>query len=455
MNWNQSSYQHCVTGDLDTRIFCPGRHAGLRIQVFDPEVNDGVGEWLAPHDFPFENNDSSGFLGLGFSNHRLLGIYSLNVIKSIIPHIDQDWEFTLLAGQPLTIMGNGGPPDTVAFQLPKSIYYDNTYNTLWVYSTGHVRLIDFDQDFLTSTLFHRNFRGSFSSFSLNPQGDRIAVLNSCARYYYFNFEIRDNEDSRAINPLPHFLSGPCGSSSLYWGISTPPNGTPSGNGNAYFNSVPQNQDPVYHSNGKLYFGTTGSSNIFVYVSDPIAECECERLCASEEQYGCSSCPSATTTGCISRIAGTEGTAGYNPDDDGQSAQSAQLTSIQQLQELSDGDLLIWDAYRLRRISITTTPNSPTIQTEIDFSTEVEGYTGNGRWYDTIFDEETGVIYYTTANSQVHKIVPLEEPREEFRYVDITYNFNGTTMSGVIKLALTPEGLLVLQPNKSRILVVDP
>ncbi len=184
------------------------------------------------------------------------------------------------------------------------------------------------------------------------------------------------------------------------------------------NFVPFRQSPLIHSNGKTYIGANnGGNNAFLF---------------------------SISNGFINRVAGRDGAAGYDPADEGQAAVTAQITSIKNLQEAANGDIFIWDTVRLRRIDIGS--GTPTITTVINYST-ISGYVDAGLWESVEYDEATGWTYYSVGNN-VRKIHPTHGV--------VTYNLTGASISGGnLRVTLTPYGLLVLQPNKRRILRLVP
>jgi hypothetical protein len=124
-----------------------------------------------------------------------------------------------------------------------------------------------------------------------------------------------------------------------------------------------------------------------------------------------------------------------------------------------GDILIWDKDWLRRISVATESANPRIYDVVKFTIGT-GYTSGTTFYDAYYDQSseqggvfgTGKMYYVTGGNVVRKFVPNAALTSG---TDTAYSFTGTTLSGTVRIALTPAGLLVLQQSMSRILRVTP
>jgi hypothetical protein len=136
---------------------------------------------------------------------------------------------------------------------------------------------------------------------------------------------------------------------------------------------------------------------------------------------------------------------------------AKLGNVQAILEVKSGtyagDLLIIDNDRLRRISIVTESATPKIY-DVQNLTLIPGYVASTAFVDAYYDisSETGTfgtgnLYYVSGTS-LHKWSSQGN-------VDTTYSFSGTTLSGVLRIARSPAGILITQPTKKRILRVSP
>ena len=435
-SWGSTSMQQCRGNDFDNYLYCRNWNAGRQINVFNPIS----GSWLTGGTIPFVNNDDNGFLGIGFSPTNLLAFYSLNAINIVTPVIGGTWTYTNIAGQPLSTMGNGGPISGVAFSQPMNIKYNSATNVLWVRNaSGNLRRIDFansnSNTYSTSTvmLATGNTDSNSGSFNLNIAGDHFSLIGSWVSWTRLtNFSLTNT----LTNYLTQFMSRGSATTNVYPSTSGANPNTDTGNVKIP-NLSSTFQNMVYHTNGKLYFaGKNSTSDIFIFSSN---------------------------TSAINRIAGKTGVGGYINTDNGNLALGASLTNVQHLFEIPSGtytgDLLIIDGNWLRRISITTESASPKIYDIFNLTT-VTGYTNNSIFNDFIYDFSTqsnntlgtGTIYYVNNSNVVHKIIPSLNLTGG---TDSTYSFTGTTFSGTVQIAITPIGLLVLQPNKFRILKVTP
>ena len=145
--------------------------------------------------------------------------------------------------------------------------------------------------------------------------------------------------------------------------------------------------------------------------------------------------------------------GYRSTDNGGSAKAALLTDIVAMQPDSKGDLLVVDGPRVRRITVISNASQPLISDVVDFS-GVSGLPNPLSWTDAVYDENSGeayVVYTIAASSGVpaHAGIGRLAAGQAFH----AYDFTGTLLPTDARIQLTPAGLLVLQPNLSRILVV--
>jgi hypothetical protein len=206
-----------------------------------------------------------------------------------------------------------------------------------------------------------------------------------------------------------------------------------------------------HSNGKFYFfvRNTPAANAIVYSSDLVE---------------------------LRTVAGTAGPVGYDPADDGSIARNATLQEVKLIREIplghaNAGDLLVLDADRWRRIGVTTTPANPRIYDVLDL-TLAAGYTAGTalQMKDFVYDFASelddagtpvlgsGTFYYVTSTNQVRRQKPTAVAGGTVTAAqDTAYDLTGTTFAAdeTPRLALTPAGLLVMQPSRNRILVVAP
>jgi hypothetical protein len=440
VSWSTVNMTRCLATDFDSYIYCNNWHSGREIRAFDPIT----GTWVSgTQQIPFPNNDSSGLLTVGAMKNQLLSIYSLNMIHSIKPnHSTGVWDYVSIAGQSLTTMGNGGPLGGVGFSQPTEIKYNEASQILWIRNAiGHARLIEFANSNAVSTrLFNggsADMGSTYPALFLNLAGTKLAVPGSWSSWT----RLTDYTISSTILTFAnYFMSRGSATNNTY----PVPSGTNPqldiGNiRNSNFGNLAY-QNMVFHSNGKLYFGarnaTTTTDDVFIYSSDKSV---------------------------INRVAGKTGTGGYVSGDHGATALGASLTYVQHLFEIPSGsyagDLLIVDGNWLRRVSITTESSSPKIYDVFALS-GVTGYTAGTAFMDFVYDWDsevngalgTGIMYYVNGSRVVRKLTPSSSLNGG---TDTAYSFNGTSLTGTIRITLSPAGLLVLQPAKTRILRVAP
>lgn len=434
VGWGTSDMVSCRGTDFDNYVYCGNWYAGRQINVFDPSTN----AWQPDGVIPFAYNDDNGMLGIGLTPTQLVAIYSFNAIDLITPVIGGTWTYTTIAGQPLTTMGNGSDIRNVGFSQPVDVKYNEATGYLWVRNAaGHLRRIDTSNSNTTSTLVlatgSTDMTSSYPPMFFNKAGDHASFpgnWNSWTRLTNFSIS------GLSSVYLSEFMDRGSNATNSY----PVPSGTNAHQdiGNVmitYMNVAYQNM--VYHSNGKLYFAGRNSANdVLIFLSD---------------------------TSKIYQVAGKTGVGGYIATDNGTVALGASLTNVQQMFEIKtgtySGDLLIVDGNWLRRISVTTEAASPKIYDVFNLSL-VTGYTAGTTFYDMVYDENsqvsstlgTGTIYYIDSSRNVHKLVPNSTLTGG---TDTKYTFTGTSIGGIPRLTLAPAGLLVLQPNKNRILRVSP
>lgn len=431
-----SQRQNCVRSDSDSNSYCTSRDlspGGRGIYAEDATTFASTGGST----LPFDQNDNSGSLRLGTGADQLVASYSLNGIFTIIPNPSVAWNYTRIAGQYLATRGNGINASVVGFDTPVDIKYAGS--KLFVRNiSGHFRQVDFTTNpYSISTLFGSTFivGGSANYVAAIPNlaGDRFVLNTGCSRRWIFNYAL----NGELLDAGSQFLGGPC---DLTTGKPYPPITGSAANGTTlstiFSNAGMGIVNPVYHSSGDLYFpATNGSADNFIFKSD-------------------------TTT--LTRIAGKVGAGAYVPTDSGGAALGGSLTRVQQMQEIATGayagDLLIWDKDWLRRISVVS-DTTPKIYDVVKF-TMAAGYTSGTSFQDAYYDQSTersgvfgsGNMYYVNSSNIVHKFVPNAPLTSA---TDTAYSFTGTTLGGIVRIALTPAGLLVLQPNMARILRVAP
>ncbi len=439
----------CRGTQFDNKIYCAPRHVGRNISIYDLATES----FLTPSSVPFDNNDSSGFLAIGANSTRLLVHYSLNTINVVdAAAMPSSSAYTLYAGNSLATMGNGNDPALVGFGDLIDIAYDSNTGKLMVSIGGHQRTINMSSTpYVTSTRWYAMTTDSKMRVGFNPDFSAFVTGSSCA----------------ANLGLTKFIVGTSTISDVItWFCTTVQPGYPlatgasisgaglyiSGGRGGRSSSVMYDSDnfPAVTSNGNTYFAAkNGNNDAFIYSSNGST---------------------------LTRIAGTTGTATYSASDHGKSALGASLFNVKIVRVIPSGtyagDLMIWDGNFLRRISIasqtagTACPvagTAPCIYDVVDYRTAT-GFAAGTTFQDAIYDFSTeisgvfgsGITYYVNGSSVVRKFVPTAVTNGTVSAAtDTAYSFTGTSLSGEVRLALTPAGLLITQPTKQRILRVAP
>lgn len=433
-NWTEK--QNCISTDFDLSIYCSPRYMGRTIYRFEPST----GNWGSQFNVAFEDNYSAAYLGIGSLSDKLLSHFSANQINTIKPNLSSNWESTIIAGLPLATMGNGNQIGAVGFDTPLDIKYNTTTKSLWVRNaTGHLRKVDLGVlPIVTSTVYDPKggWSGAIGSanvpLAVNSTGTQFALHQGCGFDGMAHFNLGQTSLS-ALSPILGTDSCGQGVVSVY----PTADGTAAQTLNLPGGKIPSYQTPLLHSNGKTYYAAmNGANDVFVFSSDK-------------------------TT--IRRVAGATGGGGYFAAENGTVALGAHLKRVDQLIEVqagnNSGDILIWDENRLRLLTVKSDSVSPKIHDILDFNL-VTGYSPGTLFGDVFYDQTTecngilgtGTIYYSNSQNEVHKMVPT---CDKTGGTDTKYDFTGTSFSGTVRLTMIPGALLILQPNKSRVLKVAP
>lgn len=439
-NWG--AVHNCISTDFDSYVYCTSRGGspgGSQVFMIDTTL-----ESTSPSAglVPMTDNYQAGNLVVGSAKDRLVSLYSVNSIDMVIPSWSGTWKYYHIAGQLMTVMGNGTSLADMAFDRVMDIKYNQATSTLWLgttiayarrvlYSAGNVAI---------STVYGATNVGRTSlQFNVNLAGNKLVSIFSCSRSY-IGVNPFNSASPASFGTAVYQLGGVCDATSYTYTYPAP-----TGSGISGTLIVGAHMDfstnVVVASNGRTYFATKNSSvatqDVFIYSSNGST---------------------------LTRVAGVTGAGGYLGTDSGGLAVNAKLSRVLQLQEVASGshqgDLLIWDGDRLRLITIATDSLNPRIYDLYSF-TMAAGYVSGAGFYDAYYDSSsevsgvigTGKMYYADTANQVHKFVPSADLTSA---TDTIYSFTGTTLSGGVRLTLHPtDGLLILQKNKNRILRVDP
>lgn len=433
LGYDASDYSTCVFSEYDNYNYCAGRSTGRVIRRY----SSITGAYYDTSTMPFDNSDNSGSLSIGSMADKLVAHYSLNNIQVVDTPNTGAWTYTRIAGDALSVMGNGGAPVNAGLDQPVDIRYISGSQKLYVRNrSGHLRIVDMSvTPNVVSTIFHANLWdvGMQATIGINPAADKILTLGSCARYFLFNFTL----GTTSLTAQNSFFGGGCSTSVGTYPVAT---GTNAGNGDLLVggSASTMTASPLYHSNGYGYFAAASPdqvNNIMLFYSD---------------------------TSTITKVGGVAGVGGYVAGDHGNSLATATFSKIKAMQELSGvgrvGDVLIVDGDRVRLLTIGTQAGSPKVYDVMNL-TLAAGYSAGSAITEFIYDENTeiggvlgtGNIYYSVGAS----VKKWKANGALTSATDTAYTFSGTTLYSPVRISLTPAGLLVLQYNQSRILRVSP
>jgi hypothetical protein len=410
LNWDLAGYMRCMgVASQANKVYCSPRHTGRGILIF----NTSSESWTT-RSLPFENNVSSGFLSLGIAGSHLLAHYSLNNLSlAELNASDDNITFTTLAGRPLTSFGNAEPLNMHAFTNVNEIKYLPSTQHLWMFSNGHHRIIDIGAS-TSWTIYETNIYNGGGSAALNPSGSIIGRWVGCARAQISFI----NVTGATSNLNGFFLSGPCNTSGTSYHLidgESP--------GVSFFSQAELTSSAplAVHSNGRAYFAARKSDG------------QHAMLFSSDKTI-------------LHRIAGQQGASLYNAADHGGSARDADLTRINMIQENADGDLLILDHHRLRKITISTESADPKIYDIFDFATLAHySVTAYGSVH---YNEATQTLYVFDSSTLTLK---KAHPTNGFH----AYSTAGTTLGSHSRITGSASDIFLLDPPRQRVLRFNP
>lgn len=388
------------------------------------------------------NNIGNMQLRMGASNSAAYVISGVTNEIFEVKYTGTAWVQSNIGGTPLFTYGNGTDPSKVAFTSIAGLAYDPVNKYLYTRGLNHIRRMKVDttttpgSPFISlvetgmSTAQALSNSGAFGGIAVNKTGTAILVNQSVSPVYYWKgLDLTTwNSGASTVGAGQTFLLG--GTTAAYPTL---------GNSFAY-NAGVNLQDwgstSTFLSDGKFYF--VGASNdswnqdLWIFQS------------------------SGPTT--ITSVAGATGAAGYSSiGAGGATALGTPLTRIYGMQSAPNNDLLVFDAHRLRRVSVVTESGAPNIYDEIDFST-FANYPGNLPWLHAVQDTATGWNYFVVnEDAAAGRATQVWAARAAEGFVQIP--ITGLTLSGSANAArgksmvleVSPLGLLLLDQPKKRIL----
>lgn len=182
--------------------------------------------------------------------------------------------------------------------------------------------------------------------------------------------------------------------------------------------VPRVGGTVVHSSGRLYFGGSESNGNRPRVFE-------------------------VANNTVRSVAGNNVAPAYTGD--GALAQAAGLTRVDQVVADDDGSLLIFDATRIRRVAFSgTDPGNITL---VGNTSTFSGYSDGGTWDDVAWRSP---CLYWSRGLAVRRVCSFTSGTSVF-----TYDLAGTELTAPVRLAAIDDGLLIAEPARRRILIVDP
>lgn len=349
---------------------------------------------------------------------------------------------SLVAGQPFFTFGNGTDPSKTAFTQISSFSYEPTTQYLYIRGPRHLRRLHVDTSTPGSeaidkiaTGFHGTAGNSSAYASLTVSSTGIAAFSQIAgtpanlwsSYNMTTWDSNTLEYSLTVGPY-YYQATPAASDYPASHV-----GSFNASGTSY-NLRATRKLGTFLPNGKLYFyGSSGlldETDLWIFESD-------------------------SSTGKIKPVAGGTGPANYVGTDHGQASWGAYLSDIYGMQANADGDLLVFDGWRLRKITVATEAADPKIYDLVNFLT-LPGKPNITKWTHAVYDKTTGWSYFVTANSTTlgqTAQVWAAHPNQGF----VEISTQGWVLPSElltyrsINLEVTPLGLLLLDTSKKRVL----
>ncbi|WP_413294847.1 hemagglutinin [Bdellovibrio sp. HCB185ZH] len=411
------------------------------------------GNKIASFDFTTETWSASFNLDKHYKN--MSTIYYLGAAKDFIyafstttnelyKVVDDEGVFTnsAVAGTPFFTYGNGTDPGKTAFTQISSIAYEATGKNLYVRGPRHLRRLHVNtttpgSEYIDtiSTGFHGSAGNSSAYASLTVSSGGIAAFSQIAgtpanlwsSYNLSAWATATVEQTLAIGPYYYQATSTASAYPAYGAGVFNTTGTS-------YNLMAARKLGTFLPNGKLYFygssSLTDQTDLWIFESD-------------------------SATGKIKPIAGGAGAATYVATDHGQLALGSYLSDIYGMQPDANGDLLVFDGNRLRKITVTTESANPRIYDVINFAM-LPGAPTVSYWTHAVYDTSTGWSYFAAAESSALSQVAqvwAAHPTPGFQQISTAGWVLPSQLATYrsINLAVTPLGLLLLDTSKKRIL----
>ena len=434
-----SRLSRCVETSFDTtKIFCSSSvpvGTGIGVRAIDLLTNT----LTASHTIPVFKGVTANQARIGAGRNSFYATFTTNELFEV-KYESSTFTSQLIGGGSFHVYGNGSDPSAVAFTKIAGMSYNDATKWLYVRGIQHLRRLHINTtDPLNKhvdsieTGFNSNSvpnSGAVYSFAVNVAGNRSSVTGSSTSGFYWrtvDLSTWDALNASLGNPIGFYYTG------LISGAYPTFNQT-FGSTNV---SATLRQDSMQHTtflpNGNFYFVGSSDRN------------QLQDLWIWE-----------STGSAIKMTAGASGASGFEPSSDNTTAVGARLGAIHGLQPDTSGDLLIFDGDHLRKVTVATEPGAPKIYNLTDFSA-LSGYPGSKIWDHAKHDNTTGWSYFAKAASQ-DGLQPAEvwavRPGDGWVEIPVTGILLPYYATKSLVIEITPLGLLILDPTKSRILQTD-
>ncbi|WP_413578031.1 hypothetical protein ACLVWU_05830 [Bdellovibrio sp. HCB290] len=444
---NDSVLSRCMQIGSDTSKYVCVNATGQtrKVNFFDTSTLNALS--ANGHDLATFNNSGSMQITLGASKTAIYAATNTtNQLFEIKFDTDGKLTSTQIGGTPFFTFGNGTDPGKVAFTSIMGMAFYEPTNTLYVRGVNHLRRIALDVATKTASLIDTGMNGNplgnsstFGDLAINPTGTILAA-NSTNNGLFPWAAINLTSWTATLNPATQAYSV-SSATGYYGGGFNDASSLVLGNSFAYnapyFLYDPQASSTFLSDNAFYFSATTDknfSQNLWIYKSQG---------------------------GTITSVAGRAGLAGPSSSTTGTPALGTSFSYIYGLQPAAtDGsgntDLLVFDASKLRRVTLITESSDPKVYDVVDFSS-LTNYPGNLNWSHGVHDNATGWSYlivssHDSPDGKTH--LWAAHPVEGFKEILL----QGLNIPGVkatygkdIGLKVTSIGLLMMDSANKRIL----
>ncbi|AFY01932.1 hypothetical protein [Bdellovibrio bacteriovorus] len=431
-------YNRCTqVAGLPGKLYClRAQYEGNKLAYFDLDTET----WSATFNLDKHYKNMSTIFYMGSAKDF---IYAFSTTTNeLFKVVDDNGTFTnfAVAGVPFFTFGNGTDPSKAAFTQISSIAYEPASQYLYVRGPRHLRRLHVDTSVPGSeaidhiaTGYHGTAGNSSAYGSLTILGTGIAAFSQIAgtpanlwsSYNMSTWDASTLEYNLTVGPSYYQATS---AASAYPAVNVGEFNTT----NTGYNLHSYRKIATFLPNNKLYFyGSSGlldDADLWIFESDK-------------------------DTGKIKPVVGGAGAPAYVATDHGQNAWGSYLSDISGLQSNADGDLLIFDGWRLRKVTVATESGSPKIYDITNFA-GLPNKPTIASWTHAVHDNATGWSYFV-AQTEGSTQGQVWAAHLDVGFVQIpTAGWVLPARLSVfrpITLQITPLGLLLLDTTKKRIL----